>query len=127
MDAVTTIRRLGFRKWYERELLQSHANLVLLLLACVGLLGAAEVFSHRIALLEQIEVLASALASAVIGLYALRRYLYLLNHAEHVANQADCPNCGTYARFELVGEHAKGATSLQVRCRQCRHEWRIEL
>ena len=25
MSAAKTIRRLGFRKWYERELLQSHA------------------------------------------------------------------------------------------------------
>ena len=38
------------------------------------------------------------------GVIALRRYLYLLNHAEYVANQADCEQCGTYARFELIGE-----------------------
>lgn len=127
MNAVNTIRRLGFRKWYERELLQGHANLVLLLLACLGLLGAAEAFTERVPMIEQLEVLAAAAASAGIGLHALRRYLYLLNHAEYVANQADCPHCGAYARFELIGEHASAATSLRVRCRQCRHDWRIEL
>lgn len=127
MNAVNTIRRLGFRKWYERELLQSHANLVLLLLACVGLLGAAEVFTKQRPLIEQLDVLAAAAASAAIGVFALRRYLYLLNHAEYVANQAHCPRCGTYARFELVGEHVPSSSSLHVRCRQCGHDWRIEL
>lgn len=127
MSAVKTIQRLGFRKWYERELLQSHANLVLLLLSCLGLLGAAEAYSVRAALLDQLQTIAAAAASSVIGLYALRRYLYLLNHAEYVANQADCEVCGTYARFDLLGEPAPSAASLQVRCRHCGHGWRIDL
>lgn len=127
MSAVKTIRRLGFRKWYERELLQSHANLVLLLLACLGLLGAAEAYTVRAPFLDQLQIVAAAVASGAIGLFALRRYLYLLNHAEYVANQADCGACGTYGRFELVGEHAADASTLQVRCRHCGHAWRIEL
>lgn len=124
MSAAKTIRRLGFRKWYERELLQSHANLVLLLLACLGLLGSAEAYSARLPFLDQIQIVLAALASGVIGVIALRRYLYLLNHAEYVANQADCEQCGTYARFELIGEQGP---RLQVRCRKCGHEWHIEL
>ena len=127
MNAVKTIRRLGFRKWYERELLQTHGNLVLLLLACLGLLGAVEAYSPRSPFLEQLQIVAAALASGTIGLLALRRYLYLLNHAEYVANQADCSACGTYGRFELMGEHAADASVLQVRCRHCGHAWRIEL
>lgn len=127
MSAVKTIRRLGFRKWYERELLRSHANLVLLLLACLGLLGAAEVYTVRAPLLDQLETVAAALASGAIGLLALRRYLYLLNHAEYVANQADCSACGTYARFELIGEPPLSAERLQVRCRHCGHTWHIDL
>ena len=126
MSAVKSIRRLGFRKWYERELLQSHANLVLLLLASLGLLGAAEAYSAKAPLLDQLQIVAAALASAVIGVFALRRYLYLLNHAEFVANQADCPHCGTYARWDLLGEQAQEGR-VKVRCRQCSHEWHIEL
>lgn len=127
MNAVKTIRRLGFRKWYERELLQSHANLVLLLLACLGLLGAAEAYTVRAPFLDQLQVVAAALASAAIGLLSLRRYLYLLNHAEYVANQADCSACGTYGRFELLGDPPAGADRLHVRCRHCGHAWHIEL
>ena len=31
-----------------------------------------------------------------VGVYSLRRYLYLLMRAEAVANQAVCPKCQTY-------------------------------
>ena len=39
------IQRLGFRKWYERELLSSHAHLVLALLSVVAMLASLEAFS----------------------------------------------------------------------------------
>lgn len=126
MDQVQRMRRLGFRKWYERELLRSHGNLVLLVLAALGLLGAAEVYTARLPLAEQFQVAAAALASAAIGLFSLRRYLYLLNHAEYVANQADCESCGTYARWQPVGD-ADAKDCLQVRCRACGHQWQIDL
>lgn len=124
MNAATRIRRLGFRKWYERELLHSHANLVLLLLSAIGLLASAEVYDRSLGLLDQLEVIASAIASGVIGVLALRRYLYLLNHAEYVADQAICRHCDSYATFDLIGGDEP---VLRVRCRRCRHEWRIEL
>jgi hypothetical protein len=124
MTALKAIRRHGFRKWYERELLQSHANLVLLLLATVGLLACAEIYTVKLALADQLQVLLSAAASAAIGLLALRRYLYLLNHAEFVANQAECARCKTYARWTLV-EEASAETLLQVRCKHCGNEWKI--
>ena len=126
MSAAQTIRRLGFRKWYERELLQSHANLVLLLLAAIGLFASAEVFSRQMAPIEQLQVLAGAVASAAIGYFALRRYLHRLNYAEYVADQAVCRGCDTYAKWELLAEEADGAR-LQVRCRRCAHLWQIQL
>lgn len=126
MNAVQSIRRLGFRKWYERELLHSHANLVLLLLATIGLLAAAEVYDRRDDLLDQIKVLACAAASAAIGVFALRRYLYLLRHAEYVADQAVCSSCERYASFETLAE-GHSTEHLNVRCKHCRHEWVIHL
>lgn len=126
MSAAHTIRRIGFRKWYERELLHGHANLVLLLLATIGLLASFEVYERTSPLLDQVQVLAAAVASALIGVFALRRYLYLLKHAEYVADQAICRRCDTYARFELLEEHGDPAR-LRVRCRQCSHAWDIQL
>jgi molybdopterin synthase catalytic subunit len=36
------IRRIGFRKWYERTLLASHAHLVLCFLCLIGVFAAFE-------------------------------------------------------------------------------------
>lgn len=118
------VRRFGFRKWYERELLSSHAHLLLTLLSSVALIGLLETFqdaSHSDKLLNVLLFI----ASAAIGLWSLRRYLYLLTHAEEVANQANCPACGTYARFEVMGEDRRSGQTA-VRCRACRQEWTIE-
>ncbi len=126
MKAVQKIRRLGFRKWYERELLQSHLHLVLLLLCSLGMLGSAEAFSLKPALGSQLTMLACAAVSAVIGVWALRRYLYLLNHAEYLADQAVCGGCNAYAKWDVTEEqpaHARFA----VCCRKCGHRWSIEL
>lgn len=126
MTTVQKIQRHGFRKWYEHELLQSHAHLVLLLLSAVGLLGSAEVYSAETPLLDQLSILICAAASAVIGIWALRRYLYLLNHAEYVADQAVCKSCETYAKWDLQDD-ASDNQRLQVRCRRCGHHWSITL
>ena len=126
MSAARTIRRIGFRKWYERELLQSHANLVLLLLATIGLLASFEVYQRSAPLLDQLQVLSTAVVSALIGVFSLRRYLYLLKHAEFVADQAICRPCDTYARFELL-EEKNDPVRLRVRCRQCSNVWEIVL
>lgn len=118
------VRRFGFRKWYERELLSSHAHLLLTLLSSVALIGLLEAFQDASPADKLLNVLLF-IASAAIGLWSLRRYLYLLTHAEEVANQANCPACGTYARFEIMGEDRRSG-QLAVCCRTCRQEWTIE-
>lgn len=125
MRLVDGIRRLGFRKWYERELLQSHAHLALTFLCAVGLFGAIEAAAHFTGWADRVVDALAILASGGIGVWALRRYLYLLMHAEHAANQADCPQCGAYARFTLV-EGAPVSAAVAVRCRNCAHQWSID-
>jgi hypothetical protein len=116
------IRRVGFRKWYERELLQSHAMLALCFMCMIGLFAAFEAMRHVDATEDRVaDVIAVAICAAV-GLWSLRRYLYLLNHAEAVANQADCPRCREYARFNLM---AHDGELLRVRCKKCEQEWNI--
>jgi predicted Zn finger-like uncharacterized protein len=94
------IRRVGFRKWYERELLSSHGYMILAVLSLV------------------------AVVSAAIGLWALRRYLFLLLRAEGVASQASCGDCGAYGRFTVVAED-RSHNETQVRCSKCEHLWTI--
>jgi hypothetical protein len=37
-------KRIGFRKWYERQLLSSHAHMVLAFLSVIALVGSMEAF-----------------------------------------------------------------------------------
>jgi len=117
------VRRVGFRKWYERELLSSHAHMVLAFLAVIALLGSFEAMRGASAGDQALHVL-GLFASAGIGVWALRRYLFLLMRAEEVANQASCADCGTYGRFRVVGEDRQ-AQETKVCCLKCQHNWTI--
>ncbi len=126
MNAVQRIRRLGFRKWYERELMRSHAHLVLLLLAGVALVGSFEAFRRDSPMFDQALIAVCAAASAAIAWMAQRRYLHLLHHAEFVADQAVCRQCQAYGRWDPIDDDAAGVR-LVAHCRGCGHEWKITL
>lgn len=125
MRLADGLNKHGFRKWYERQLLQSHGHLALLFLCTVGILGSLEAASSARTMSDRLQDLLTMLLCAAAGLWSLRRYLYLLSHAESVANQADCPACGTYARLKLVASSHDGHL-VDVCCKQCGHGWRIE-
>ena len=129
MKLAEGIRKHGFRKWYERELLQSHAHLALTFLCMLGVFMGFEGSLRFDSLSDRLTDLSAIALCGGTGLWALRRYLYLLNHAEAVAHQADCPACGTYGRLRLVHEEVgsdHGNERVGVRCGKCNHEWRIE-
>ncbi len=117
------IRTIGFRKWYERELLSSHAHMLLALLCTIALMGILELF-HGGTLSEKLVDVVLFLVSGAVGLWALRRYLYLLGHAEIVADQANCPSCAEYGRLTVVEEDRRNGQIL-VKCRKCSHEWTL--
>lgn len=117
------IRKHGFRKWYERELIQGHAHLVLTILCAIGLLSVFEVFRSA-TLGEKLFDLGALALFATVGIWSLRRYLYLLMHAEHTANQAVCAKCEAYGRL-AVAQEDPGGRRLTVRCKRCGHEWPI--
>ncbi len=120
MNLSDGIRKHGFRKWYERELLQSHAHMVLAFLCLVVVFAAFELMHEG---RNVVGNLAAIVVATAVGAWAVRRYIGLLTSAEAVANQADCPDCGTYARFTLVRDLPPG--EVEVACRQCRRQWRI--
>jgi predicted Zn finger-like uncharacterized protein len=124
MRLAEGIRKHGFRKWYERELLQSHAHLVLCFLCVIGFFAAFEAAWRLDGGLSRLGNLGAGLLCAATGLWALRRYLQLLHTAERAANQADCPHCQAYGRLELLQSDATG-NEVRVRCRGCGHAWHI--
>jgi hypothetical protein len=121
-SAADRMERLGFRKWYERELLSGHAYMVLAILSVIALMASIEGFRDGSSV--RLENVLFVVICAGIGLWALRRYLFLLMRAEVVANQANCPDCGEYGRFGVVGRNpSQGET--EVCCRKCAHRWVI--
>lgn len=125
MELPDGIRKFGFQKWYQRELLQSHAHLVLLFLCAIGLLATFEVYSRAVPLTEQLFDIGAIVLLVAVGIWSLRRYLFLLMHAEQVANQAVCERCQTYGRLKLLKE-ARAGRQVRVRCKKCEFEWPIQ-
>jgi hypothetical protein len=117
------IRRVGFRKWYERELLASHAHMLLAFLCVIALMAGMEAF-HGASPARQLMNVGLVILSAAVGLWALRRYLYLLMHAEEVANQANCPGCAAYGKLKVEQEDRRTGETL-VCCKVCAHRWTI--
>ena len=130
MAIPQSIQRQGFRKWYERQLLTGHSHLVLVLLCAVAVAGAMEAyFSQPDG--SRLSMVASVGVAAAIGVWALRRYLFLLMRAELIANQAVCAACQTYGRWAIESQTAAdepGGQPAQMRvcCRKCQARWLIE-
>lgn len=116
-----SVKRNGFRKWYERQLLSSHAHMLLAFLSMIALVGSMEAQRHAQGLTELLDVL-FVVVCAAIGVWALRRYLFLLMRAEETANQASCPDCGDYGRFQPLCERTN---EMDVACRKCARRWVI--
>lgn len=114
-------KRIGFRKWYERQLLSSHAHMVLAFLAAIAVIGAMEAFHTSEGDTQLANVLFVVLGAAI-GAWAMRRYAFLMMRAELAANQASCPDCGDYGRFRVIG-HRPRAGEIDVRCSRCPRGW----
>lgn len=105
--------------------MKSHAHLALTFLCMIGIFAAIEAASLYHSLADQLTDGLALLLCAGVGVWALRRYLFLLSRAEAIANQADCPGCKAYGRMALV-QTTTGSHEVQVRCLRCSHVWRIQ-
>jgi formate dehydrogenase maturation protein FdhE len=138
MDIASRIRKLGFRKWYERQLIDCHLALTTAFLSGVTLLACLEVLDFRDLGWKSVTLLAVAFGALMLGWFSWRRYMTVLERAEIYGSHSNCPACNAYARFEILatGHAAEGpyldpqATALpypwlRVRCRKCGNAWRI--
>jgi len=130
MAIPQTIQSQGFRKWYERELLAGHSHLLLLLFCGLGIAGGMEAFWSEPDS-DRLLMAASVVIASVVGVWALRRYLFLLMRAELIANQAVCEACHAYGRWTVEAHTPDDAPvdqpmRMQVCCRKCGGRWQIE-
>ena len=126
MAIAQYIRQHGFRRWYERELVRGHAHLLLLLLCALAVMGAIEAFGQQRGDQRLLMVL-SLVVATVLGLVAMRRYLFHLGRAEALAHQAACPHCHAYARWQVDGpaDEKPEGLCMPVCCRACGGRWTI--
>jgi hypothetical protein len=113
------IARLGFRKWYERHLIEAHAWLVTALLCAIVICVSLEGLTLRGNLFVALGAAGVVFFAGLIAWHGARRFLTLLGEAEHLGAQSTCSQCSRYAAFEVI----RRAPQMSVRCRKCGHEW----
>ena len=137
MELSEGIRRLGFRGWYERQLIEGHLYLISGFLCLIMVIASIEEFNLRMPAWETFVRLAAVIVGSAVCLWALRRYLVMLDLAEYVAERSVCGKCTVYGGLDLSsvgvsraqrrGEDGEGVLpAVGVRCRKCGHEWTIE-
>lgn len=136
MTPAERIAKLGFRRWYERELIDGHVYLVTCVLSLLMMAVALEQIDWRGPLLQFLFTLAALLLGAALCFESLRRYGFLLARAECFGEQSSCGQCRTYGVLQVLGAGVGERHShplappdnswVRVRCKRCGHEWRID-
>jgi hypothetical protein len=119
MEPARSIGRLGFRRWYERKLIESHAWLITALLCAIVIAVSLELLSFKQPLLPWLGNAGLIFVAGLIVWHGVRRFLLLLTEAEHFGSQSTCTGCRKYGVFSVIAESPR----MTVRCRKCGHEW----
>ncbi len=135
MQVNEYIHRFGFRRWYERQLIESHAYLALGFVALILLLAGVETMGQLTSAVDYILVLMAAAGGGVLLLVAWRRFGVILKRAEQFAETATCPGCGVWGKFVVLRQEVEQAEDppeagrphwLKVRCSKCNQEWDLK-
>ncbi|MBI3042361.1 MAG: hypothetical protein HYY78_06005 [Betaproteobacteria bacterium] len=134
MELAEGIRKIGFHRWYERQLTESHVYLVTSFLCLILVLACLEGFSFRTSGLEPLLRLGAMFAGGVVGIASLTRYTRMLGVAWRAAEHSICRKCSAYGALEVTSLRTgvsdpgsrPASPPVGVRCRKCGHEWTIE-
>ncbi len=138
MASLDRIRTHGFRRWYERQLIECHAWLVSWFLGVIVLVSGLEVAGSGAA--SRLTGVLLLLGGLAVTLYSWKRYHLLLEVAERLGEQAVCPGCQAYGKFRVESsgpaplpdggdpslENHGGGVWLRAKCRKCGDEWMIK-
>jgi hypothetical protein len=135
--SLDRIRTDGFRRWYERQLIECHAWLVSWFLGLIVLISGLEVAGSGAGSLVSGALLLSG--GLAVTLYSWKRYHLLMEVAERLGQQAECPGCKAYAKFKVMSsgpaplpdggdpalKNHGGGVWLRAQCRKCGDEWML--
>lgn len=102
MASLDRIGKHGFRRWYERQLIESHAWLVTCLLAVVAAASGLELLGRSGSVPPHATGVVLVFAGIVLMLYSWRRYWNMFAVAQRLSARAVCPGCHRYSRFRIV-------------------------
>lgn len=134
MQPSDYIQRFGFRRWYERQLIESHAYLALGFVALILMLAGAEVLGDMRSGAGYFTTLLVAATGGVLVLISWKRFNVLLARAERFAEAAECPSCKAWGKFRVLGQEAAPDDDppeagrprwLRVCCAKCGGEWKV--
>lgn len=119
------IRRLGFRRWYERQLIESHLWLATCFVAMILVAAGLELLTLRDGIPEfafDVSVIGGA---CLLGWVSWRRYAVVMLRAEAIGQQATCPACRHYG-FRFAGVDGQGQR-VRATCPKCERQWLLEV
>jgi uncharacterized membrane protein len=119
-EPARSIGKLGFRKWYERRLIESHAWLITCFLCALAIAASLEGVSFTRA--ESIPLLVFVFVGGLVCWHALKRYRIIMDEAERLGESAVCGSCQAYGSFKVLGDYPR----MKVRCRKCGNEWQLD-
>lgn len=121
MEPARSIGKLGFRRWHERQLIESHAWLITAFLCLFVVAACLEALSFRNPPFEVVLALGFGFLAGIVGCHALLRYIAMMREAQSLADRSTCKGCKTYGAFDILRE----APRMNVRCRKCGSEWTL--
>lgn len=125
MALAQGIRKHGFRRWHERQLLIGHGWLAITLIAAVAAFATLESLIDSEQLSDRLANLGAFAILGGVTVISLQRFLAHLIRAQRAGAQARCTECDTFGRIEALTEDPQGRW-VRVRCRQCGHQWPMD-
>ena len=132
MEPAAGIRKLGFKRWFERQLIESHVYLVTVFLCLILVFAVFEQLRSHTGGLERALMYAAMIGGGALGLLSWNRYRVILFRALRLAERSTCKDCGAYARFSVLDSTRariediaddRDGLWLKVKCKTCGHEW----
>lgn len=122
MEPAHSIAKLGFRRWYERQLLYSFAWLTTCLLCGLIIVAILEFVGFSAPGITPYITLVALYFIGLMGFHSWMTFTRKIMSAQRYANRSTCEKCGCYGRYDVLSNTAR----FLVKCRRCAHEWTIE-
>lgn len=116
------IGALGFRRWYERQLIESHLWFATCFVAMILVAAGLELVSLENGVRDLAFDAVLIVGGCALGWHSWRRYVRLMVVAEAVGGQASCGACQHYG-FRCVSLERR---RIRACCPKCGNQWLLD-